>query len=50
MTDTEKHAWCKERTGYPATILPPSLYNLGKKEGHDMRWYVKARPLPARAS
>lgn len=42
MTDEEKHNWCRERTGLPAVILPPSLYDKIEKEGIlDMRWYVK---------
>lgn len=46
MTIKEKHAWCIERTGYPATILPPSLYKAMEADGQDMRWYVPNQPIP----
>lgn len=46
MTDAEKHEWCRKR-GYPSAVfLPPSLFDAAEKEGHDMRWFVKQRPIP----
>lgn len=46
VTDKEKHAWCRKRTGSCATILPPVLYDRMENENHDMRWFVKSKPVP----
>lgn len=40
-TDAEKHAFCRRRTGSPATIAPPQLYDRMAMLGCDMRWYVR---------
>lgn len=50
VTDDEKHAFCRERTGFIATILPRSLYNAAEQAGFDMRWYVYAKPVPIPSS
>jgi hypothetical protein len=46
MTDDEKHAWCKERTGHCAGFVSPSLYAAAEKAGYDMRWFVISKPMP----
>jgi hypothetical protein len=48
-TDDEKHAFCRQR-GYPSAVfVPSSLYDAAEKQGIDMRYYVKQRPIPAGA-
>lgn len=46
MTDAEKHAWCKKRTGFCATFVSPVLYAAAEQAGYDMRWYVVTKPMP----
>lgn len=46
MTDEDKHADCFKRTGHPAVFIPPSLYDAAERGGHDMRDYVKVKPVP----
>lgn len=46
MTDAEKHAWCKQRTGFFATFVSPVLYAAAEQAGYDMRWYVVTKPMP----
>lgn len=46
MTDDEKHAFCRERTGFSAVFLPPKLYEEAERQGYDMRYYVKQQPIP----
>lgn len=46
MTDEEKHAWCKQRNGIGAVILPPALYAAAEAAGQDMRWYVASEKIP----
>lgn len=46
MTDEEKHAWCKERTGLCAGFISPSLYAAAEAAGYDMRWFVINKPIP----
>ena len=46
VTDEEKHAWCKKRTGLGAIFLTPSMYAAVEREGMDMRMYVIQQPMP----
>lgn len=46
MTDEEKHAFCKRRTGFCATFVSPVIYAAAEKAGYDMRWYVINKPVP----
>jgi len=46
VTDAQKHEWSKQRNGIGAIILPPSLYDAAERAGVDMRYFVKAKPIP----
>lgn len=46
VTDEEKHAWCKKRTGLGAIFLTPSMYAAVEREGMDMRRFVIQKPMP----
>ena len=46
VTDEQKHAWCKKRTGLGAIFLTPSMYAAVEREGMDMRMYVIQKPMP----
>ena len=46
VTDEQKHAWCKRRTGLGAIFLTPSMYAAVEREGMDMRMYVIQKPMP----
>lgn len=45
MTDSEKHEWCKQKTGFCACIVPAALYDAFEKSGADMSWFVKSHPI-----
>jgi hypothetical protein len=45
MTDDEKHAFCKERTGFHAVFLTQAMYDAGEHAGADMRYYVVQKPM-----
>lgn len=45
-TDQEKNEFCLRRTGSPATLVPPLMYDRAAALGCDMRWYVRQQPIP----
>jgi hypothetical protein len=46
MTDDEKHEFCRERTGFGAVFLPPTIYEAAERAGYDMRFYVMQKSMP----